>query len=125
VWDLLTLQVTTKGDALIFNKRKMTANAGQQLVLVFSNPSSNNQHNWVLVQDGAKDVVAEAGAQADSDAGWVRPCDERILANTRLLSPGMHKEIRFIAPAAGTYQFVYTFPGHNFTMFGDFIVVDG
>jgi hypothetical protein len=28
----------------------------------------------------------------------------------------------FTAPAAGTYQFVCTFPGHNFTMFGDFIV---
>ena len=28
----------------------------------------------------------------------------------------------FIAPPAGPYQFVCTFPGHNFTMFGDFIV---
>ena len=30
--------------------------------------------------------------------------------------------VKFTAPSAGTYQFVCTFPGHNFTMFGDFTV---
>ncbi|MQG65022.1 MAG: azurin, partial [SAR202 cluster bacterium] len=39
-----------------------------------------------------------------------------------LLDPGASGEVTFTAPASGTYQFVCTFPGHNFTMFGDFIV---
>lgn len=32
------------------------------------------------------------------------------------------EEVRFTAPPPGNYQFVCTFPGHNFTMFGVFEV---
>ena len=45
-----------------------------------------------------------------------------VLVNTDLLDPGATGEIKFEAPAAGTYQFVCTFPGHGATMFGDFVV---
>ena len=45
-----------------------------------------------------------------------------ILASTGLLDPGATEQVSFTAPAPGTYQFVCTFPGHNFSMFGDFTV---
>jgi uncharacterized cupredoxin-like copper-binding protein len=39
-----------------------------------------------------------------------------------LLNAGASEEVTFTAPAPGTYEFVCTFPGHNFSMFGDFTV---
>ena len=80
------------------------------------------QHNWVLVQSGTKDEVAAAGTEAGAGADWIPLSDDRVLAKSGLLEPGWVQEVSFTVPAAGTYQFVCTFPGHNFTMFGDFEV---
>ena len=83
--------------------------------------STINQHNWVLVQNGTKDGVATDGTAAGPGAAWVAEGDDRVLAKSGLLDPGTTEEVNFTVPAAGTYQFVCTFPGHNFTMFGDFV----
>ena len=116
------LQIAVNGDALEFDKPKFEIAAGTEVVLVFNNVSSINQHNWVLVQAEQKDVVARRGTAAGPDNGWLQPGDPDVIASSRLLSPGETGEVRFAAPAAGTYQFVCTFPGHNLTMFGDFVV---
>jgi azurin len=69
-----------------------------------------------------KDAVAADGTAAGPANNWVPPGDARVIANTILLDPETFGEVTFTAPASGTYQFVCTFPGHNFTMFGNFIV---
>lgn len=117
-----TLVISSDGNNLKFNTAKISARAGAEITLKFNNVSTINQHNWVLVQSGAKDAVATAGVTAGPANGWVPPGDARVIASTRLLDPGANAEVRFTAPAAGAYQFVCTFPGHNFTMFGDFVV---
>lgn len=117
-----TLAISVDGNALKFNTAKFSARAGSEVTLKFSNVSTINQHNWVLVQAGAKDAVATAGVAAGPANGWVPPGDARVIAKTGLLDPGASGEVRFTAPAAGAYQYVCTFPGHNFTMFGDFVV---
>ena len=117
-----TLAISADGNNLKFNTAKISARAGSEVTLKFANPSTINQHNWVLVQAGAKDAVAAAGVAAGPANGWVPAGDARVIAKTRLLDPGANGEVRFTAPAPGTYQFVCTFPGHNFTMFGDFVV---
>jgi len=48
--------------------------------------------------------------------------DSRVIGSTILTEPGGSTQTTFTAPPADAYQFVFTFPGHNFTMFGDFIV---
>jgi len=116
-----TLAISVVGDALKFDTAKFSARAGSEVTLKFNNVSTINYHNWVLVQPGTKDAVATAGQTAAS-SGWVPPGDARVIAKTRLLDPGANDEVRFTAPAAGAYQYVCTFPGHNFTMFGDFVV---
>ena len=68
------------------------------------------------------DAVAPAGTAAGPANDWVPPGDSRVIASTRLLDPGTTGEVTFTAPAPGTYQFVCTFPGHNLTMFGNFVV---
>ena len=102
--------------------RLFAATAGADVNLTFNNSSNTQQHNWVLVASGTKDDVAVAGLSASSN-GWIPVDDDRIIAHTELINAGETGEVQFTAPAAGTYQFVCTFPGHNGTMFGDFVVV--
>jgi azurin len=107
---------------LEFDTAKITANSGDEVTVTFSNPSTINSHNFVIVQDGTKDAVAADGTIAGQDNHWVQPGDSRVIANTVLIGPGGETEVKFTAPAPGTYQFVCTFPGHNLTMFGEFVV---
>ena len=117
------LQIGVQGDALEFDTKSFSATAGSEVVLTFSNGSAINQHNWVLVRPGTKDAVATDGSSAGPTNDWIPPNDERVLAHTRLLDPGESAEIKFTLEY-GTYQFVCTFPAHNFTMFGDFEVTE-
>ncbi|PKB72074.1 MAG: hypothetical protein BZY87_02155 [SAR202 cluster bacterium Io17-Chloro-G6] len=117
-----SIEIGTNGDALEFSLAALSAASGAQVTLTFSNGSSVNQHNWVLVKTGTKDAVAAAGTGAGPGAGWLPAEDGRVLAASGLLNPGATEQVSFTAPAPGTYQFVCTFPGHNFTMFGDFTV---
>jgi azurin len=116
------IEIGTDGEALKFSEAALSASSGSSVTVTFNNGSAVNQHNWVLVQNGTKDAVAADGTNAGPTAGWVKPGDERVVATSKLLNPGESEAITFTAPAAGTYQFVCTFPGHNFTMFGDFTV---
>jgi len=117
----VAIAVSAKGDELTFDTDSITVDSGANITITFTNPSTFNQHNLVIVQAGTKDAVATDGiTQADND--FVPPGDPRVIANTNLLAAGASGEVTFTAPAAGAYQFVCTFPGHNFTMFGDFTI---
>ena len=117
-----SLAIGTDGDALAFTEAALSAASGSSVTVTFNNGSAVNQHNWVLVQNGTKDAVATDGTAAGPGAAWLKPGDERVVASSKLLNPGETEAVTFTAPTAGTYQFVCTFPGHNFTMFGDFTV---
>ena len=117
-----SLEIGVIGDSLKFDTNSLEVAAGAEVVIVFNNGSTLNQHNWVLVQAGQKDAVAGRGATAGPVNNWVEAGDPDVIANVSLLDPGETSEVRFAAPSAGTYQFVCTFPGHNPTMFGDFVV---
>jgi azurin len=116
------LEISLNGEALQFDQDRLQVAGGDEVILCFKNVSSLSQHNWVLVQDGTKDDVAARGLEAGPDDDWVQPGDPNIVAHTRLVKPGEEGEVRFSAPPTGTYQFVCTFPGHNVTMVGNFVV---
>ena len=118
----VTLEISSRGDELLFDTDSFTVSEGSSVVLRYENKSTVFQHNWVLVEAGTKDDVAAAGTLAGPGNDWIPVGDDRVVANTRLLDAGETGEARFTAPAAGTYQFVCTFPAHDITMFGDFIV---
>ena len=118
----VTLETSPVGDQLSFNAESYTVSEGATVVVTLDNSSTIFQHNWVLVQDGTKDDVAGAGLSAGPDNDWIPVGDNRVVASTRLLDPLETGDVQFTAPAAGTYQFVCTFPAHNLTMFGNFIV---
>jgi len=116
------IEVGAKGNELTFDTTSLTASSGSEVTITFTNPSTVNTHNLVIVEDGTKDAVSTDGTVAGPDNNWVKPGDSRVIANTILAGPGETQDVSFPAPAPGTYQFVCTFPGHNFTMFGDFVV---
>ena len=116
--------IGVEGDALAYDTASYTVASGDEITVALNNSSIVNQHNWVLVEPGTKDAVAADGTAAGPANNWVPPGDPRVIANTRLLDPGATGEVTFTAPAPGIYQFVCTFPGHNFTMFGDFTVLE-
>jgi len=116
-----TSHISTTGDQLIFTTDALTAKSGENVVLEFNNNAVTQQHNWVLVQNGAKDDIATAAITA-ATTDWVPVGDDRIIAYSELLNPSETGTIEFTAPEAGTYQFLCTFPGHSATMFGTFEV---
>ena len=112
-----TLTISSKGELLEFDQSNLTIEAGEEVRLSFRNNSKVLQHNWVLVRNGTKDIVATDGMPFQ-DNGYIKIGDERVIASVNLVDPGESGQAEFIAPAAGIYQFVCTFPAHNFTMWG-------
>lgn len=110
---------TPKTDEFKFDKPSLSGKAGTQVTVRFRNSSLALEHNWVLVTAGTKDAVAAAGASAGPVNNWVAK-GPNVLANTKVTKSGETAEVTFTVPAAGTYQFVCTFPGHAVTMFGEF-----
>ena len=115
------LGLGVNGDVLEFDASSMSGSAGETYTLTLTNTSTVNSHNWVLVQSGTGEEVATEGAN-HAAADWVPPGDSRVFANTPLIAPGGTGEVTFVAPGAGAYQFVCTFPAHQFTMTGTFTV---
>ncbi len=116
--------LSVSGNNRTFDKGKLTAEACSEVTLTFKNVDTLEQHNWVLLVEGAdKTEVATAGIKAGPENGYIPQDDDRIIAHTKLLDRGETGEVRFTAPKApGTYQFLCTFPAHFLTMMGDFEV---
>jgi azurin len=107
------LNISTAGEALQFAPAALSATAGQQVKVTFKNGSAAQKHNWVLVK-GGDDVAAkidEQAATAGEAAGYI-PSDPNIIASVKLVNGGETGSASFTAPAAGTYTFLCTFPGH-------------
>ncbi len=107
------LTIASKGEELAFDKAALTATTGQPVSLTFTNSSSGQNHNWILVS-GGDDVASQVdqAATASGDPNYVPPGDPNIIAHTKLLMGGQNETITFTAPAAGSYTFLCTYPGH-------------
>jgi uncharacterized cupredoxin-like copper-binding protein len=108
------LEVGTDGENLAFNNVALTAKAGEKVTLTFKNNSTAQSHNLIIVNGGddAATAVDEAAAEAGDAAGYVPADASTMIAHTALLAPGGSETIEFTAPAAGTYSFICTYPGH-------------
>ena len=107
------LNISTAGEALQFAPAALSATAGQPVKVTFKNGSAAQKHNWVLVKGGDAEAqkVDDAGAAAGEAAGYI-PSDPNIIASVKLLNGGESGSTSFTAPAAGSYIFLCTFPGH-------------
>lgn len=112
-------------DQMQFDKSEFRVKAGQEVTLTLVHTGSMDKaamgHNFVLLAQGTD--IAEFAVQAMSAAenGYI-PDSDAIIANTELIGGGETTSVTFTAPAAGTYDFICSFPGHYGVMQGKFIV---
>jgi len=117
----------TGGDQMKFSLATMEAKAGEDLKVVFTNvgtlPKEAMGHNWVLLKAGT-DVNAFATAGLTAKAtDYISPAmKDKVIASTPVLGPKQKAEVTFKAPAAGTYIYICSFPGHYLPMQGKLTV---
>jgi len=119
-----TIDIGSAGENLAFDKETLTVPAGAQVTLNFKNNSSAQQHNWVLV-NGGDDVasnVAQNGLTAGPEANYLPADKANVVASTPLANGGETQSVNFTAPAAGTYEYICTVPGHYPLMRGSLTV---
>ena len=117
----------TANDAMQYNAKTIEISAGRTVKLTLKHvgkmPAEMMGHNFVLLAADT-DVTAftTAGAPA-KDTDYIAPAmDDKVLAKTKLLGGGESDTIEFQAPAAGTYTFLCSFPGHSAIMKGTLVV---
>jgi uncharacterized cupredoxin-like copper-binding protein len=112
-----TVTIKAATSTLEFEPGLISAKAGTKLRLVFVN-SGTLPHNFVLAKTEEDiDDLAPAAMQAGGDYVPLNMKD-KMLAYTKLASPGDTVEVTFTVPPAGTYTFVCLMSGHATMMVG-------
>ncbi|MGB1375347.1 MAG: plastocyanin/azurin family copper-binding protein [Rhodothermales bacterium] len=115
--------VIEANDMLQFTVTEFTVTEGEEVTVVLKNVGQMAKemggHNIVFLTEGA-DVQAFGVAAAGAGETAYIPADmaDWVMASSELLGPGEEATVTFTAPAAGTYEFVCSFPGHFGTMRG-------
>lgn len=108
---------------LKYDLSEFTVAVGDKVQIIFNN-NDDMLHNLVVTEPGAADRVGEEAMNlglAGSDRGYVPMMDE-VLFHTCILQPETSESIYFVAPPAGEYEYVCTFPGHYKVMRGKMVV---
>ena len=121
------VEITITGnDQMQFNLAEMKVKAGQTVRVTLKHIGKMDKnvmgHNWVLLTKGTG-INEFGGAAADAKAtDYIPAGTTQVIAHTKLLGGGESDTIEFVAPEAGTYDFICSFPGHYALMKGKFIV---
>ncbi|WP_248724163.1 plastocyanin/azurin family copper-binding protein [Seonamhaeicola sp. ML3] len=119
--------VISSDDLMKYDKTEIRAKAGQNVKLTLRHKGKADinvmGHNVVILKKGV-DINAFASKAAIARDTEYIPTDAKddIIAHTKLIGGGQTTAIEFEAPAAGTYDFICSFPGHYGVMKGKFIV---
>lgn len=93
--------------ALKFQQAALQVQAGQPFSVAFNNPSPL-QHNWVLVEPGQEDAVANAAAAKNGDPTGI----PGVIAGKPPVNGGSNDTIDVPPQQAGDYPYICTVPGH-------------
>lgn len=113
-------------DLMKFDKNELSVKAGQEVTLTLRHIGKIGKkvmgHNFVLLKEGTSvpEFSAKAAAAGESK-DWIAN-EDQIIAHTKMIGGGETTKVTFTAPAAGTYDFICSFPGHSGLMKGKFIV---
>src|SRR5690606_10001148 len=122
-----TVELEISGnDQMQFSKKELRVKAGQKVRLTLTHvgemPENVMGHNWVLLKKGTD--ISEFGQKAVSASGneYIPENTNEVIVHTELIGGGETTTIEFTAPAAGTYDYICSFPGHYAVMQGKLIV---
>ena len=112
-------------DNMIYDKNKIEVNSGKNIILTLNHKGKVSKefmgHNFVLLKKGVNvDEYAKKAVLAKSN-DYIPDSDEAI-AYTEMLGGGESTTISFLAPEAGIYTYICSFPGHYMMMRGELIV---
>jgi azurin len=86
-------------------------------------PKEAMGHNWVLLKANADVTAFATAAMTAKETDYIPPAlKDQVLASIPVLGPKKTGEVTFKAPAAGTYNFICSFPGHYMIMKGTLTV---
>ena len=107
----------TANDQMKFSVATIEAKAGEELKVVLNNigmlPKEAMGHNWVLLKATADVTAFATAAMTAKETDYIPPAmKDQVLASIPVLGPKKTGEVTFKAPAAGTYTFICSFPGH-------------
>lgn len=119
----------TGNDQMQFSTKSIEVKAGDKVTLTFKHigqlPKTAMGHNLVILKAGSAVPDFANKAMAAPTTEYI-PQDaetkDKIIAHTKLIGGGESDTITFTAPAAGTYPFLCTFPGHFGLMQGTLTV---
>lgn len=119
----------TANDQMQFSTKSIEVKAGDTVTLTLKHigqlPKAGMGHNLVILKTGATAAEFAPKAMTAAATEYIPQDAEskgKILAHTKLLGGGESDTITFTAPAAGTYPFLCTFPGHFAVMQGTLTV---
>jgi uncharacterized cupredoxin-like copper-binding protein len=113
-----TIVVRAEGPILEFIPGRLAAKAGLRVRLRFINDGLL-PHNVVVPNDyDDLDELSTASMQSGSTGYIPMALKDKMLAYTKLASPGDTVDVVFVMPAAGEYTFVCLYPGHTNIMTG-------
>jgi len=113
-------------DRMKFNLRKITVKAGQKIKLTLTHTGKLDKrvmgHNVVFLKQGVKTSAFASKAAAAKENDYIPEGTSAVIAYTKMLGGGETTTIEFTAPAAGTYDYICSFPAHYAMMKGKLIV---
>ncbi|GAB2778497.1 ThuA domain-containing protein [Rhabdobacter roseus] len=112
----LVIDLKVVPDMLQYDKKVLTAKAGQKMVINLENPDGM-QHNLLIIKPGTLQKVGKAADEMLTDPKAAEkqyvPQIPEVLHASRLVNTGETITLEFTAPSApGDYPYVCTFPGH-------------
>jgi len=104
-------------DQMKYDVASIEATAGQKVTVTLTNagtlPKAAMAHNFVLLKAGTDVIAFASAAMTHPENGYIPPdMADKVIVATKTLGPGESDTVTFVAPAAGVYDYICTFPGH-------------
>lgn len=117
-------------DAMKFNKSEMTIPAScDEFKVTLKHtgqlPKAAMGHNWVMTTKADMQAVGTDGMGAGLDNNYIKPNDDRVIANTDVIGGGEETSVSFDVSGLSpdeSYMFFCSFPGHMSIMQGTVMV---
>lgn len=112
-----TVTVRTVSSTLQFDTPRISVRQGTRLTIRLVNEGTL-PHNLVVARtDDDLDALAEAASKTGGDYVPLA-LKEKMIAWTRLASPGQTVEVTFVVPPPGEYPYACLMSGHSMSMLG-------
>lgn len=113
--------VINADDLLRFDVRNLNVKSGEQVEVTLRNTGrlKNHGHNFVLLKQGTEMGNFGRSDQSPTADSFLR---EVAIAWTPVATAGSSTQVRFTAPAPGSYTFVCSWPGHQSLSKGTLVV---